>query len=44
MECWFTMELSGDAQEGIREVIGAEVNDVPVVVVSVGYVFGDDTG
>ena len=42
--CWFTTELSGDVQVGIREVIGAEVDDVPSMIVSVGYVFGDDTG
>ena len=34
--CWFTTELRGDVQEGIREVIGAEVGDVPSVIVSVG--------
>ena len=38
MGCWFTTELSGDVQVGTREVIGAEVIDMPGVVVSVGYV------
>ena len=44
MGCCFTTELSGDVQVGIREVTGAEVDAVPSVIVSVGYVFGDDTG
>jgi hypothetical protein len=37
--CLFTTGLSGDVQVEIREVIGAEVGDVPFVVVSVEYVW-----
>jgi hypothetical protein len=35
--CLFTTELSGDGQVEIREVTGAEVDAVPSVIVSVGF-------
>ncbi|MBW6519362.1 MAG: nitroreductase family protein [ANME-2 cluster archaeon] len=35
---WFTTELSEDAQLGIQEVVEVKVDDVPAVVMSVGYV------
>ena len=35
--CWFTTELNGDVQMEMREVIGAEVDAVPSVIVSVGF-------
>jgi hypothetical protein len=42
--CWFTAELSGDVQVSVREVAGVEAVDIPVVIVSAGHVFGDDSG
>jgi hypothetical protein len=38
VESWFTTELSEDVQPGIQEVLGADADDVPAAVVSVGYV------
>ena len=42
--CWFTTELSEDVQVSVREVAGVEAENIPVVIVLVGHVFGDDTG